>query len=80
MLEANYVREQNTKEGVTVSSLFDGEAGSRPMLTNMEKQEASKALATNVAEFYAQGGVKRIITMDETFANASPQLRELLRK
>jgi hypothetical protein len=50
------------------------------MLTNMEKQSASKALATNVAEFYAQGGVKRIITMDETFANASPQLRELLRK
>ena len=81
MLEANYVREQTpTKEGVTVRSLFDGSAASRPMLTNMEKQAASAALAANVAEFYAAGGVKRIITTDETFAKASPQLRELLRK
>jgi len=81
MLEANYVRPQTpTKEGVTVRSLFSGEAATRPMVTNTTKEEASAALAANVAEFYANGGVKRTITTDETFAKASPQLRELLRK
>ena len=81
MLEANYVRPQEvTRDGATVRSLFGSIASRTPMVTNTTKEEASAALAANVAEFYANGGVKRTITTDETFAKASPQLRELLRK
>jgi len=80
MLKANYVRPQITKEGATVSSLFDEKASTRPMVTNTTKRADSAALAVNCAEFYAGGGVKRIITREETFDKASPQLREFLSK
>jgi len=78
--QRNYVREQTvTKLGATVRSLFGREGRERPMVTNTTKNEASVALALNVKTFMDEGGIKRIITREETYDKASPQLKELLK-
>jgi hypothetical protein len=53
-----------SKKDQEVKSLFQGVDG--PMLTNTQKDEARDALADSVKQFYAGGGVKRIITREET--------------
>jgi hypothetical protein len=69
MLEVNYVRPQSTRDDkVTISSLFDSTAGTRPMLKNDDKQEASRILAEQIAEFKANGGAVRVISIEESDA------------